>query len=154
VVDIICCVIECHTLRLQEQPSFMVVASYDDSLVFQFHKPSTSFAHRADPEFSCLVVPSIVNLICCRSYQALHTADVMWVYTLEPWTCHWLDRPDATNFPCFRLATSATAASHKPLFLPLHRSTRKRQLQKPRVGALSPLTECSRWWSRPPETAI
>jgi hypothetical protein len=116
VVDIICCVIECHTLRLQEQPSFMVVASYDDSLVFQFHKPSTSFAHRADPEFSCLVVPSIVNLICCRSYQALHTADVMWVYTLEPWTCHWLDRPDATNFPCFRLATSATAASHTATF--------------------------------------
>ncbi|KAF2624232.1 hypothetical protein BU25DRAFT_413789 [Macroventuria anomochaeta] len=41
---------------------------------------STSFARPADPEpscHSCLVVPSIKALICCRSHQAFTTADVM-----------------------------------------------------------------------------
>ena len=49
-------VMECQDLKLQEQRPFMVVPTYDDSPVFQFHKPPHHSHVPQDPDPSCLVV--------------------------------------------------------------------------------------------------
>lgn len=125
-------------LRLQEQPRFMVLASYDDSLVFQFDKPPHHSHIKRTLNFRALLF-----LRSLTSFVADHTK----LYTRQT-SCGDIHLCRETVIGCsdrrhtlpllfvWRRQRAPQATSHFPL--PLHRSTHKRQLQKPQGRALRP----------------
>ena len=95
---------------------FMVVLSYDDSLVFKFHKPFTSSFR------SAVFIRSKHTFVVDQNslHQAFNTADVMWVLSSRAEHFNWLSVRRHIIVPASELDTSACATTSP---LPLHRSS-------------------------------
>lgn len=108
----------------------MAVAPDDDSLVFQFHRASTSFASFADPDPSCLVVPSIEAVIVVD--QGHHTKSILPRQTSYGRAS---SRVIGGRHARHKLCLHDVKCSHTSL--PLHRSSHPRHPQKPQGRPLS-----------------
>ena len=136
------CVIRCQDLRLQEQPPFMVVPSYDDSLVFEFHKPPHHSHVLLDPGFPvpCCSFDLCNHLSSIRapSHQAFPVADVMRVHPLDFTRSGWLFGPTPQISPASVEQRHRSAERHNPLCIALAAFLASTSAAKPQGRALRP----------------